>query len=338
MITDGAGNPASGPEPGVSYVSYEPYGSINRNDSYGPDIFRYKYTGQAEDKESGLYYYKSRYYEPTLGRFLQADSEIHPDSPNGQNRYMYVEGNPINYKDSSGHSLDMMFYAALYQYAQMPNSPQKEQSDLMLLYLHNQQIRNTSGPGCPVSGKNRAVFGNFQGAGRCGGSLPKNVEFGISFILLAAQRIGLDQGPALALAYYFLMKPNSALTIVDRSGIAHDEEHEWSSSKQAIHANEDWIKQSWGNYFSINEQKAAYKREYDALPKSYDRYGNTGKSVIAGVNYAATTLFDYEALRVGTTLFAIQNVVGYTLQFAHHATFVHKARYNNFWKPNKWKL
>ncbi|WP_275477635.1 RHS repeat domain-containing protein, partial [Leptospira alstonii] len=77
MITDGAGNPASGPEPGVSYVSYEPYGSINRNDSYGPDIFRYKYTGQAEDKESGLYYYKSRYYEPTLGRFLQADSEIH---------------------------------------------------------------------------------------------------------------------------------------------------------------------------------------------------------------------------------------------------------------------
>ncbi len=74
MITDGAGNPASGPEPGVSYVSYEPYGSIIRNDSYGPDIFRFKFTGQIEDKETGLYYYKARYYEPTLGRFLQADS------------------------------------------------------------------------------------------------------------------------------------------------------------------------------------------------------------------------------------------------------------------------
>ncbi|QOI49818.1 RHS repeat-associated core domain-containing protein [Leptospira interrogans] len=103
MITDGAGNPASGPEPGVSYVSYEPYGSIIRNDSYGPDIFRYKFTGQIEDKETGLYYYKARYYEPTLGRFLQADSVIAPDSVNGMNRYMYVDGNPVSYTDPSGH-------------------------------------------------------------------------------------------------------------------------------------------------------------------------------------------------------------------------------------------
>ncbi|EMN79740.1 RHS repeat-associated core domain protein [Leptospira interrogans serovar Grippotyphosa str. UI 12764] len=103
MITDGAGNPASGPEPGVSYVSYEPYGSIIRNDSYGPDIFRYKFTGQIEDKETGLYYYKARYYEPTLGRFLQADSIIQPESVNGMNRYMYVDGNPVSYRDPSGH-------------------------------------------------------------------------------------------------------------------------------------------------------------------------------------------------------------------------------------------
>ncbi|WP_061250237.1 RHS repeat-associated core domain-containing protein, partial [Leptospira alstonii] len=103
MITDGAGNPASGPEPGVSYVSYEPYGSINRNDSYGPDIFRYKFTGQIEDKDTGLYYYKSRYYEPILGRFLQADSVVMPTNVNGMNRYMYVDGNPVSYRDPSGH-------------------------------------------------------------------------------------------------------------------------------------------------------------------------------------------------------------------------------------------
>ncbi|EMN83969.1 RHS repeat-associated core domain protein [Leptospira interrogans serovar Grippotyphosa str. UI 12769] len=103
MITDGAGNPASGPEPGVSFVSYEPYGSIIRNDSYGPDIFRYKFTGQVEDKETGLYYYKARYYEPTLGRFLQADSVVMPTNVNGMNRYMYVDGNPVSYRDPSGH-------------------------------------------------------------------------------------------------------------------------------------------------------------------------------------------------------------------------------------------
>ncbi|EMY76847.1 RHS repeat-associated core domain protein [Leptospira weilii serovar Ranarum str. ICFT] len=103
MITDGAGNPASGPEPGTSYVSYEPYGSIIRNDSYGPDIFRYKFTGQIEDKDTGLYYYKARYYEPILGRFLQADSVVMPTNVNGMNRYMYVDGNPVSYRDPSGH-------------------------------------------------------------------------------------------------------------------------------------------------------------------------------------------------------------------------------------------
>ncbi|EMN91998.1 hypothetical protein BUQ74_16770 [Leptospira weilii serovar Heyan] len=103
MITDGAGNPASGPEPGVSYVSYEPYGSIVRNDSYGPDIFRYKFTGQIEDKDTGLYYYKSRYYEPMLGRFLQADSIV-DQGIDGTNGYMYVGGNPIDRIDSTGYS------------------------------------------------------------------------------------------------------------------------------------------------------------------------------------------------------------------------------------------
>ncbi|WP_428841896.1 RHS repeat-associated core domain-containing protein [Leptospira santarosai] len=331
MITDGAGNPASGPEPGTSFVSYEPYGSIIRNDSYGPDIFRYKFTGQIEDKETGLYYYKARYYEPTLGRFLQADSVIDSDAPNGQNRYMYVEGNPVNYRDPSGHSLDLMFYAALYQYAQIPNSPEKDNSNLMLLVLHNQQIRNTSGPGCPISAKNRAVWGNFQGAGMCGGKLPKGTK-------TEMLKAFLMNNPTLALVYYFLYKPNSALTIVDRSGIAHDEEHSWNLNKKAIHANEEWIKKSWGNFFSINEQRAAYKREYDALPKSYDRYGGTGKSVIAGVNYVGTTAVDSIALRLGTIIFGIQNVMGYGYLWINHATFVHKGRYNNFWKPNKWKL
>ncbi|MDI7188019.1 RHS repeat-associated core domain-containing protein, partial [Leptospira santarosai] len=103
MITDGAGNPASGPEPGTSFVSYEPYGSIIRNDSYGPDIFRYKFTGQIEDKETGLYYYKARYYDPILGRFIQPDS-IADQGIDGTNRYMYVGGDPIDRTDPTGHS------------------------------------------------------------------------------------------------------------------------------------------------------------------------------------------------------------------------------------------
>jgi hypothetical protein len=35
---------------------------IHRTDSSGSDITRFKFTGQEEDKESGLMYYKARYY------------------------------------------------------------------------------------------------------------------------------------------------------------------------------------------------------------------------------------------------------------------------------------
>jgi RHS repeat-associated protein len=105
MITDGRGNViAGGNNGGKSHISYKPYGEIHRTDSSGPDITRFKYTGQEEDKESGLLYYKARYYDPMVGRFLQADSVVMPQSTFGMNRYMYVEGNPVRFTDPSGHA------------------------------------------------------------------------------------------------------------------------------------------------------------------------------------------------------------------------------------------
>ncbi len=57
MITDGNGNVLAGGERGgKSHITYKPYGEILRTDSYGPDITKFKYTGQEEDRESGLYY------------------------------------------------------------------------------------------------------------------------------------------------------------------------------------------------------------------------------------------------------------------------------------------
>jgi RHS repeat-associated protein len=65
---------------------------------------RYKYTGQEEDEDTGLYYYKARYYDASVGRFVSADTTI-PDEKNSQtyNRFMYVEGNPMKYSDPTGH-------------------------------------------------------------------------------------------------------------------------------------------------------------------------------------------------------------------------------------------
>jgi RHS repeat-associated protein len=105
MITDANGNMVTGVDidTGKSYITYKPYGEVNRTNSGGPDIFRYKYTGQEEDPETGLYYYKARYYDPAIGRFIQADTVINPESPFGMNQYMYVEGNPVMYVDPSGN-------------------------------------------------------------------------------------------------------------------------------------------------------------------------------------------------------------------------------------------
>ncbi len=80
-------------------------------------ISKFKYTGQEEDKESGLMYYKARYYYPALGRFLQADSVV-TDSIFGYNRYMYVEGRPVNFSDSIGNKKNdaILFTLAVYFY------------------------------------------------------------------------------------------------------------------------------------------------------------------------------------------------------------------------------
>nr|WP_322113453.1 RHS repeat-associated core domain-containing protein [Leptospira soteropolitanensis] len=66
---------------------------------------KFKYTGQEEDQESGLYYYKARYYDAALGRFVSNDGMVFPDKAQGMNRMMYVEGNPLKWADRSGNKI-----------------------------------------------------------------------------------------------------------------------------------------------------------------------------------------------------------------------------------------
>jgi len=114
---DGRGNVLAGGERGgKSHITYRPYGEILRTDSFGPDISKYKYTGQEEDRESGLMFYKARYYDSKIGRFLQQDSEIQPDEPNGMNRMMYVHGKPLHYTDQTGKKLSTPLANAMTEY------------------------------------------------------------------------------------------------------------------------------------------------------------------------------------------------------------------------------
>ncbi len=59
----------------------------------------YLFTSRAYDSETGLYYYRARYYSPTLGRFLQTDPVGYSA---GINWYAYCGNNPIGFIDPSG--------------------------------------------------------------------------------------------------------------------------------------------------------------------------------------------------------------------------------------------
>ena len=90
-LTDSSGATAK------SY-SYDAYGTIL--ESPGTVEQPYTYTGREFDAESGLYYYRARYYSPVLGRFISED----PIGFRGgdMNLYAYVGGNPLRWTDPFG--------------------------------------------------------------------------------------------------------------------------------------------------------------------------------------------------------------------------------------------
>ena len=86
---------------------YAPYGGLRYSSGTMPTT--YGFTGQRADATSGLDYYGSRYYDPLAGQFTSADSVL-PGAgmdPWGLSRYAYVEGNPVNRTDPTGH-INMM--------------------------------------------------------------------------------------------------------------------------------------------------------------------------------------------------------------------------------------
>ncbi|HUT18233.1 MAG TPA: RHS repeat-associated core domain-containing protein, partial [Anaerolineae bacterium] len=59
----------------------------------------YTFTGREWDASLGLYYYRARHYDPSLGRFLQTDPAGYGDS---MNLYVYVSGLPTMLIDPTG--------------------------------------------------------------------------------------------------------------------------------------------------------------------------------------------------------------------------------------------
>ncbi|WP_342481452.1 RHS repeat-associated core domain-containing protein [Paenibacillus sp. FSL L8-0340] len=86
----------------VNTYSYDEWGNITSQTEGIPNSF--KYAGEIYDEETGLYYLRARYYDPSIGRFLNEDTvEGQIDNPLSQNLYTYVHNNPLINSDPTGH-------------------------------------------------------------------------------------------------------------------------------------------------------------------------------------------------------------------------------------------
>jgi RHS repeat-associated protein len=104
LLTDHLGSTATTTDANgnrVTELRYLPFGDTRYNP--GGQITTYRFTGQRWDSGTGLYWYNSRWYDPLIGRFIQADTLVpQPGNPQSLNRYSYVRNNPLRFVDPSG--------------------------------------------------------------------------------------------------------------------------------------------------------------------------------------------------------------------------------------------
>jgi RHS repeat-associated protein len=88
----------------VTRTEYLPYGETWIQE--GEARNRPKFNSQELDAETNFYFYNARYYDPEICRFVTADNVIDGEyDTQGWNRFAYCRGNPIAYKDPTGHEV-----------------------------------------------------------------------------------------------------------------------------------------------------------------------------------------------------------------------------------------
>ena len=327
MITDGNGNVLAGGERGgKSHITYKPYGEILRTDSYGPDITKFKYTGQEEDRESGLYYYKARYYDASLGRFISSDTEVDGLSENGMNRNMYVGGDPVSFRDPTGNVCGAQVFSAM----------------ALLLFPNPYGAVLAAGGG---------VSGNHTGGGQCS-KLPKENQLIIAVILPYLGQIKDENQRAVALVatllytqslsgkgpsplgklsrtelQFFLLgelnkNPDNALyylaaysgmttdvrytkSAVDKGSMTHDKFGPNVLRARNRRANSKWMGNAKSSSFSHDTWSRNHKREYNATPRKY----GDARGGVAVINTIGTTFGDAIMTVTGSILFSTANVI-----------------------------
>ena len=89
----------------VASYCYDAWGKILACDGALAELNPLRYRGYVYDQETGFYYLQSRYYDPAIGRFINADNVISyaGNSLLGCNVFAYCFNNPVNLSDDSAH-------------------------------------------------------------------------------------------------------------------------------------------------------------------------------------------------------------------------------------------
>ena len=92
----------------VATYDYDAWGNVVRKSGTMADVNPIRYRGYYYDAETGFYYLNTRYYDPEIRRFVNADNyELLPELAGvyGQvNLYNYCNNNPVMYTDPTGES------------------------------------------------------------------------------------------------------------------------------------------------------------------------------------------------------------------------------------------
>jgi RHS repeat-associated protein len=94
----------------TDYYGYDAYGIMlgGNPTSSNPSATRLLYSGEQFDSGLGQYNLRSRFYDPSSGRFTTMDTyEGSLQDPQSLHKYAYCHADPINYHDPSGHDGDL---------------------------------------------------------------------------------------------------------------------------------------------------------------------------------------------------------------------------------------
>ena len=125
-------------DPWGKLLSVTPNGWLDEQNAYYLEVAEanpLRYRGYYYDSETGFYYLQSRYYDPEIGRFINADSYASTDATGllSTNMFAYCENDPVNKSDPSGKWMHIVAGAVFGGISSLLDGLADNKSDTTLL-------------------------------------------------------------------------------------------------------------------------------------------------------------------------------------------------------------